>query len=139
LKKLYRSKKNNKILGICGGLGEYFEIDPTLLRLILIFIMILTGIVPVLIGYFIGGLIIPLAPKGHEESHYKKLYRVKKDAKFGGVLASIARYFKLDPTLIRIIFIILMLITAVFPMLISYLIAWVIIPEKDYIEIDINN
>ena len=32
-KKLYRSKTNKKIFGVCGGLAEYFDIDPTLVRL----------------------------------------------------------------------------------------------------------
>ena len=32
-KKLYRSSTDKKIAGVCGGLGEYFNIDPTLVRL----------------------------------------------------------------------------------------------------------
>ena len=32
-KRLYRSVTNRKICGVCGGLGEYFDIDPTLIRL----------------------------------------------------------------------------------------------------------
>jgi len=32
-KTLYRSKKNRMIAGVCGGIGEYFNIDPTLIRL----------------------------------------------------------------------------------------------------------
>ena len=33
-KKLYRSSKNRMIAGVCGGLGEYFNIDPTMVRII---------------------------------------------------------------------------------------------------------
>ena len=33
MKSLYRSRKNRKIAGVCGGLGEYFNVDPTLVRL----------------------------------------------------------------------------------------------------------
>jgi phage shock protein C len=32
-KKLYRSKKNRKIAGVCGGIAEYFDIDPIIVRL----------------------------------------------------------------------------------------------------------
>ena len=32
-KKLYRSKKDKKIAGVCGGIAEYFDVDPTLVRL----------------------------------------------------------------------------------------------------------
>lgn len=33
-KKLYRSETNKMLAGVCGGIGEYFNIDPTLVRLI---------------------------------------------------------------------------------------------------------
>ncbi len=33
MKKLYRSRRNNMISGVCGGIAEYFDIDPTLVRL----------------------------------------------------------------------------------------------------------
>jgi phage shock protein C len=42
-KKLYRSNSDRMIAGICGGLGEYFDIDPTLVRLIFVFGAIFTG------------------------------------------------------------------------------------------------
>jgi phage shock protein C len=35
-KKLYRSRKERKIWGICGGLAEYFDVDPTIVRVILV-------------------------------------------------------------------------------------------------------
>jgi phage shock protein C len=35
-KKLYRSRENRIIGGVCGGLGEYFDIDPTLVRVLFI-------------------------------------------------------------------------------------------------------
>ena len=35
-KKLYRSRENRMLGGVCGGLGEYFDIDPTLVRLLFI-------------------------------------------------------------------------------------------------------
>ena len=36
VKKLYRSTSDRMIAGVCGGLGEYFDIDPTLVRLIFV-------------------------------------------------------------------------------------------------------
>ncbi len=45
-------------MGVCGGIGEYLEIDPVIIRIIFIF----TGIG--LLAYFIIGLIIPLEPLG---------------------------------------------------------------------------
>ena len=43
VKKLYRSTSDRMIAGICGGLGEYFGIDSTLVRLIFVFGAIFTG------------------------------------------------------------------------------------------------
>lgn len=62
MKRLYRSRENRMIAGICGGLGEALEIDPTIIRLLFVFVGIITGIVPAIITYIIGWLIIPEAP-----------------------------------------------------------------------------
>ena len=42
-KKLYRSKENRVIGGICGGIGEYFDIDPTIIRVIFVLMAIARG------------------------------------------------------------------------------------------------
>ncbi len=59
MKKLYRSKTNRIWKGIIGGLGEYFEIDPVLLRVLFIFFVLVTGIVPGVLTYIIAIFIIP--------------------------------------------------------------------------------
>ena len=63
MKKIYRSQKDKKIAGIFGGLGELFSIDPTLLRLAFVFIGLITGVIPAIIAYLVGWMIIP---KGKE-------------------------------------------------------------------------
>jgi len=45
-KRLYRSEKNKVIAGILGGLGEYADVDPVLLRLVWVLIVIFTGFIP---------------------------------------------------------------------------------------------
>jgi phage shock protein C len=59
IKKLYRSDENKNLAGIIGGVGEYFEVDPVLLRLIFLIIAIMSGILPAIIVYLIAILIIP--------------------------------------------------------------------------------
>ncbi len=59
----------------------------------------------------------------------KRLFR-SSDAMLGGVCAGIAEYFDLDPTLIRIAYIVLTIVTAVLPSLIGYIILWIVIPPK---------
>ncbi len=59
MKRIYRSQEDKKIAGILGGIGELFDIDPTLLRLLFVFIGLATGIVPLIVAYFVGWIIIP--------------------------------------------------------------------------------
>ena len=59
-KKLYRSRTNKKLFGVCGGLAEYFDIDPTVLRLILVLSVVCAGVG--LVAYLIAALIIPVNP-----------------------------------------------------------------------------
>ena len=67
MKRLYRSETNKKIAGLCGGLGEYMEVDPTIVRLIAVVFCIGTGVFPFLIGYLIAWLIVPTAPQTTQE------------------------------------------------------------------------
>ncbi len=60
MKRLYRSRTDRKIAGVCGGLAEYMEVDPTIVRLIAILILIFTGFVPMIFIYLIACLVIPL-------------------------------------------------------------------------------
>ncbi|MCD6454618.1 MAG: PspC domain-containing protein [Candidatus Aminicenantes bacterium] len=62
MKRLYRSRKDRKIGGICGGLGEYFNIDPNLVRLAMVFLALITAVVPFILAYVIAWIIIPLEP-----------------------------------------------------------------------------
>ena len=59
-KKLYRSQARKMLGGVCGGLGDYFDIDVTLIRLIFVAISLATAIVPMAIFYLIAWIIIPV-------------------------------------------------------------------------------
>jgi phage shock protein C len=60
----------------------------------------------------------------------KKLYRSLNKKMLGGVCGGLAEYFDLDVSLVRLIFVGIALITALVPMLIFYVIAWIIIPVE---------
>lgn len=59
MKKIYKSKENKVWKGVIGGFGEYFNVDPVLLRVIFIFFVLATGIFPGVIGYIVAIFIIP--------------------------------------------------------------------------------
>ena len=138
MKKLYRSNQDKKISGVCSGLGNYFNIDPTLIRLLFIFLMVFTGFLHVIIAYFILVLIIPIEPRSNIQRNYKRLYRSQTDKKLAGVCGGLAEFLKMDSTLIRIIYIVLLIFTALVPMTIIYAIAWLVIPEKPGKDVEIK-
>lgn len=59
-RRLFRSKADRKIAGICGGLAQVFQIDSTVIRLSAVFLCFLTGVFPLLIAYLIAWTLIPL-------------------------------------------------------------------------------
>jgi len=60
-KRLYKSREDKMIDGVCGGIAEYFDIDPTLVRLIwAVFCATGGGI----LAYIIAAIIIPARPEG---------------------------------------------------------------------------
>jgi len=59
MKKLYKSKENSVWAGVIGGVGEYFNVDPVILRLLWVVATILTGFFPLFFAYIIAILIVP--------------------------------------------------------------------------------
>jgi len=62
VKRLYLSNDDKKLSGVCGGLGDYFGIDSTIIRLAWIILTIATGIIPGIVGYIIAAVVIPRKP-----------------------------------------------------------------------------
>jgi phage shock protein PspC (stress-responsive transcriptional regulator) len=63
-KKLYRSRESTYIGGVCGGLGEYFDIDPLVVRIITVILALAKGIG--IIAYIIAWIAIPRRPEGEQ-------------------------------------------------------------------------
>lgn len=59
-KRLYRSRRDVMIAGVCGGIAEYFDVDPTIVRLIAVVLILGWG--SGLLAYLIAVLIIPKNP-----------------------------------------------------------------------------
>jgi phage shock protein C len=60
VKRLWRSRTNKTVFGIFGGLGNYFSVDPTLLRVLFVLFLIITAVAPLTLAYFVAYFIIPL-------------------------------------------------------------------------------
>lgn len=59
IKRLYLSETDKKLAGVCGGIAEYFSIDPTLVRLAWVVITLITGGAPGIVAYILAALIMP--------------------------------------------------------------------------------
>jgi len=62
MNRLYLSSSDKKLGGVCGGIAEYMELDPTVVRLLTAVLALITAVIPVLIGYIIAWFIIPRRP-----------------------------------------------------------------------------
>ena len=56
---LRRRREGEKFAGVCGGLAEYFDLDPTLVRVVYLVATFFTGVVPGIILYVILTLVVP--------------------------------------------------------------------------------
>jgi phage shock protein C len=64
VKKLYRSRKDRWLAGICGGIAHYFELDPTIIRVLFVLLSVFAG--GGILAYIILWLIIPEEPEASE-------------------------------------------------------------------------
>lgn len=69
-KRLYKSNDNKVFAGVMGGLGEYFNIDPVILRVIWVLVVVFTAFVPGIVTYVLSAIIIPKKPVHmHHQTH----------------------------------------------------------------------
>ena len=65
-KKLYRSRENRKIAGVCGGIAEYLEIDPSVVRIIWILMVLIGG--PGILLYIIAWILLDEKPEANKNT-----------------------------------------------------------------------
>jgi len=65
------------------------------------------------------------------DEHDGRLRRSRSNRVIAGVVGGLARYFGFDPTLARVLYVILSVVSAAFPGILVYIILWVIMPEGD--------
>ena len=127
---LYKSKKNRMLCGICGGIGIYFQIDPNIIRIIIISACFLTGVLPVTLLYLIANFIFIYNIEA-DAKNYTKIYRTTKNKKFAGILSTISRSLKIDVAFLRILFVVFAVLTGIIPFFIVYMSAWALLPEEE--------
>jgi len=64
-KKIYRSRSDKMIAGVCGGIGEFCDVDPTLVRLIFV-VLVFLGLS--ILAYIIAWIVVPLEPEEYKQA-----------------------------------------------------------------------
>ena len=73
IKKLFRSKNEKLISGVCGGIATYFNVDPTVVRLIWVVVSLISASIPGVLIYIICTFIIPEEPDAFDTTgQYKE-------------------------------------------------------------------
>ena len=62
VRRLYRSRHQAQLAGICAGLGTYLQMDPVVVRLLVLAVTIFTGVVPGVVTYLAAWIVVPQEP-----------------------------------------------------------------------------
>lgn len=95
-KRLYRSQSNKMISGVCGGIADYFEVDPTLIRLIVVAIALFGGVG--LLAYIAAIFIIPTNPDESPSENTSESLIKDKSLFWGSLLIILGLFFLLRQT-----------------------------------------
>lgn len=136
-RQLRRSLVDRRLGGVCGGIARYLDTDPVFIRVLWLGLTV-AGLLGLGIGIFLGvfayivcWLIVPEAEEGSEPivQGARRLERSGTDIKLAGVCGGIATYFGVDPSAVRVLWVLLTLCTLVIGGLLIYLASWIIMPQ----------
>jgi phage shock protein PspC (stress-responsive transcriptional regulator) len=125
MKRLYRSSREKKLTGLCGGLGEYFDLDPVLFRLLFILLAFCSGFG--ILAYLILCLMVPREEVAGAAAA-QRLRRSTSDRKIAGVCGGLGEFTDIDPVLFRAVFIVLAFVGGLGVVL--YLALWIAMPQE---------
>jgi phage shock protein C len=129
-RRLMRRPDEGKMAGVCAGLAEYYDADVTLVRLVWVVLSIWGAIVLGVIAYVAAWLIMPRADGTGVAPVRARVVRSRSDKRIAGVCGGLAEYFDVDPTIMRIAWVVVSIVLGAGILgVIAYLIAWFIIPQ----------
>jgi phage shock protein PspC (stress-responsive transcriptional regulator) len=127
-----RVPERGKIAGVCAGIANYFDTDVSLVRFAWVVLTIVPGaIVGGVLAYLAAWLLMSESTGPAAAAVPERLVRPTTDRKIAGVCSGFARYFHVDPTAVRVAWVILTIYPCVIVLgVIAYLVAWLIIPPE---------
>ena len=137
--RLVRVPEQGQVAGVCAGLAQYLDADVTLVRLL----WVALSIVP---GFLLGGIavyaacwaLLPIAEPSERQTYRgPRLSRSVKDRQIAGVCGGLAEYLGLDPTIVRVVSVILTIYPgAIIGGVVAYVIGWLVIPSGWSMPVD---
>ena len=130
-RRLTRRPFEGKIAGVCAGLAEYFDLDVALVRATWVVLSIWPGaIVLGVVAYIAAWILMPRAEDTAAVAASRPtLVRSRTDRRIAGVCGGLADYFAVDPTIVRLTWVIVSIVAgAIVFGIVAYAIAWFIIP-----------
>ena len=131
-RQLRRSISERRIAGICGGLTEHFDVDVSLVRLAWVVLTIVPGAILFgVLAYLAAWVLMPESAEVPvaRPAAATRLTRSATDRKIGGVCGGLADYFSVDPTAVRLLWVVLSIIPgAIICGVLAYVVAWLIMP-----------
>ena len=139
-RRLTRSRNKGTIAGVCAGMADYFGVDVVLMRLLWVLGAIAGAIIGGVIAYVVAWIIMPEGSGEEVPAAFdRRMRRSRTDRQIAGVCGGMAEYFDTDPTLVRLIWVVLSIFGgAVIGGVIAYLLAWLIIPNAEPVSLSTN-
>jgi phage shock protein PspC (stress-responsive transcriptional regulator) len=131
MKRLTRVRANAKIAGVCAGVADYLDVDVTFVRVAWVALSIVPGaVIGGVIAYLLVWMVMPEGPATVSETVRPRLTRSVTNSKIAGVCGGLAEYFDVDPTPIRVLWIVLSVVPGcILGGALAYLAAWILIPK----------
>jgi len=130
-RRLVRNLAERKLGGVCAGLADYMDMDVSLVRVLAVISVVFYGVG--LMAYLVAWIVIPEGQPGAQSSPTvppsRRLHRSANNRKIGGVCGGVAEFLDADPSIIRIIWLVSILVFG--SGLFLYLLLWFILPLGD--------
>ena len=133
-RRLERLPVQGKIAGVCAGIAAYLSTDVSLVRAVVVLLSLVPGaLIGGLLAYGAAWLLMPVSLAAPIAVPGTRVVRPRDDRKLAGVCAGLSRYFEIDVTVLRLIWVVLSIYPgAIILGVIAYVIAWFIIPSEPH-------
>ena len=136
--RLERIPQDGKIAGVCAGVANYLQTDVALVRALWVLLTIVPGaIAGGVVAYAAAWILMPVALSPVTIPLARRVVRPQSDRKIAGVCSGLAKYFGVDVTVVRLLWVVLSIYPgAIILGAIAYGIAWFIIPAEPLIPME---